>query len=111
MNAYHIYYMQPTWFRDGICGAMPTIASLTQTHTFLRTVEAESLNQVFALSQGEVWSPNGEARSLIRSKGLEHTSMSVGDIAEDTATGAFYVVAMMGFREIPLLVLADAEAV
>lgn len=30
--------------------------------------------------QGENWSPNGEARDLIRSLGLHHTSMSVGDV-------------------------------
>lgn len=33
--------------------------------------------------QGEIWSPNGEANELIRSKGLFHTSMSVGDCAVD----------------------------
>lgn len=32
--------------------------------------------------QGENWSPNGEARSLIEEKGLIHTSMSMGDIVQ-----------------------------
>jgi hypothetical protein len=46
-------------------------------------VEANHLDEVFTKMQGEIWSPNGEARELIQSKGLSHTSMSVGDLVVD----------------------------
>lgn len=51
------------------------------THILLGTFEAEDLEDLYTRMQGENWSPNGEARELIESKGLTHTSMSVGDIA------------------------------
>src|SRR5262249_47192968 len=43
-------------------------------------VEATSLGDVFYTQQSEVWSPHGEARSLIANLNLSHTSMSVGDV-------------------------------
>jgi hypothetical protein len=46
--------------------------------------------------QGEVWSPNGEARGLIEAKGLLHTSMSVGDVV--VGPDGVHVVAMFGFE-------------
>ena len=46
--------------------------------------------------QAEVWSPNGEARALVQSKGLGHTSMSVGDVA--VVDGKAFVVASFGFE-------------
>lgn len=46
-------------------------------YRYLRSVEAPVLNDVSYLMQGEVWSPNGEARDLILSKGLSHTSLKV----------------------------------
>lgn len=62
----------------------------------VKTVEADSLEEVYMKMQGEVWSPNGEARPLIRSLGLSHTSMSVGDIAEHD--GKLFIVADFGFK-------------
>lgn len=47
--------------------------------------------------QGEVWSPNGEARPLIRRAGLHHTSMSVGDIARDQ-DGVYWLCETSGWR-------------
>jgi hypothetical protein len=58
------------------------IAELEKTHVFLCETEARDLDHVFYNMQGEIWSPNGEARELIQSKGLRHTSMSVGDVIE-----------------------------
>jgi hypothetical protein len=99
MATYRVHYMRPAWFRDGICGKQPDAAKLDATHIFLREVEATDHDQVYYLSQGEVWSPNGEARSLIRGKGLEHTSMSVGDVIEDP-DGTFWLVASFGFDQL-----------
>jgi hypothetical protein len=49
--------------------------------------------------QAELWSPNGEARPLIYAKGLQHTSMSIGDVIVDEM-GKTFVVASIGFREV-----------
>jgi len=50
--------------------------------------------------QGEIWSPNGEARPLIESLGLSHTSMSVGDVFEDESTGKLYLCEFYSFKEV-----------
>ncbi len=71
----------------------------TQKYVDLITIEAKNLNDVYVTMQAEVWSPNGEARNLICSKGLNHTSMSVGDIIEDIEEKKFYMVDSFGFKE------------
>jgi hypothetical protein len=51
------------------------------THAMLGVVAGRcDWHQLFGALQGEFWSPNGEARSLIKRSGLHHTSMSVGDV-------------------------------
>ena len=47
--------------------------------------------------QGEIWSPNGEAYSLIKKTGT-HTSMSVGDVIE--LDGEAFLVDTFGFRDL-----------
>jgi len=59
-----------------------------------------TLDEIFSIMQGERWSPEGEARDLIRWLGLQHTSMSVGDIIEDAETGCYYEVAGVGFNNL-----------
>jgi hypothetical protein len=58
----------------------------------------EECNRIFYLMQGEVWSPMGQARNLIRSLGLRHTSMSIGDVVKvgDDA----WVVDRMGWEKL-----------
>lgn len=98
---YKVYYMRSEAFSRFIGGfETPRRATLDQTHVYLRDVEAADLDMVYYTSQGEVWSPNGEARDLILAKGLGHTSMSVGDVIEDP-DGALWAVAPVGFT--PLL--------
>lgn len=102
---YNVYYMRPDWFADGIVGKKPDFSNIQKTHAFLASFNLEgelheSLDTIFAHMQAENWSPNGEARALIRSKGLRHTSMSVGDIIE--SNGVYYIVAMFGFDELKL---------
>jgi hypothetical protein len=97
---YRIHYMTPEAFRDGILFATGTKpVTLGSSHVFLREIEASDLEDVFVQMQGEVWSPNGEARDLIRSKGLEHTSMAVGDVVENES-GFLHVCAIFGFVEL-----------
>jgi hypothetical protein len=80
-----------------------TLDRLTQTHTFLMELvfhpdQAEpvrALNFIYHWLQGENWSSSGQARFLIESKGLGHTSMSMGDVVE--YQGHHYVVLALGF--------------
>jgi len=95
---YQVWYMRPEYFADGY--NMPNIAkiyNLEQSHKYLLDLEANSLEEIWCKMQAEVWSPNGEARPLIRAKGLHHTSMSVGDIVVDRHSNV-YVAKMFGFK-------------
>lgn len=84
---YHVYYQR--FF--GLLTPVETRRKyLNFTHRLLRQVEAASLEDLYQQQQGEVWSPHGEARPLIRSLHLTHTSLSVGDVAQD-AQGAYWL--------------------
>lgn len=97
---YQVWYMTPGWFATGgLDGKLPQANDLSATHVHLMDVEADGLNNLFHNMQGEIWSPNGEMRGLISSKGLSHTSMSVGDVAIDDV-GNVHVVAPVGFKAI-----------
>jgi hypothetical protein len=100
MSKFDIWYMRPGWFGNGIAGTQPDKANLEETHALLRTIVVEgwSLDKVFEEMQAEKWSPNGEARSLIESKGLAHTSMSVGDVI--VQDGEPYAVLALGFAKL-----------
>jgi hypothetical protein len=108
MAKWEIWYMKPSFFREGISGIIPV--DLSKTHEYLKTVEAKSLEGAYSMMQGEVWSPNGEARDLIMSKGLEHTSMSIGDVAVDE-NGTVWVCHTFGFKETQMRNPTRGEAV
>ena len=68
------------------------------------TIYADSLDDAYFQMQAENWSPKGEAGDLIRSLGLNHTSMMVGDIifrfeGPDNNIKA-WKVASVGFEEL-----------
>lgn len=92
-----VFYMRPDFILSGLMGyamleqrgIVPTVDTLETTHIKLREVEAEDPEEVFDMMQGENWSPNGEARPLIQSLGLQHTSLSVGDIIRYEEDGAY----------------------
>jgi len=69
------------------------------THRLVREIEADSLNEVYHIQQGENWSPNGEARPLIASLNLRHTSMSMGDLVLDDE-GNYQVCDFFGWKEV-----------
>jgi hypothetical protein len=104
-----VWYMKPEHFRDGITGAKPEAEFLDRTHTLLgkvgswastpQPVTPELLDKLWQALQGERWSPNGEARSLIHSKGLKHTSMSVGDCFK-LNNDDVWIVAAEGFEQV-----------
>lgn len=75
------------------------VEGLPQTHVFVREVRAKSKGDVFCQMQGEVWSPNGEARPLIEFLGLNHTSMSIGDVIQDES-GVYWECIDSGWREL-----------
>lgn len=95
MKKFKVYYMRPEYFSEGIGGHhhwaktanLPKMNALEKTHVFLGEFEAEDIDGLFEKMQAENWSPNGEAKPLIRSKGLRHTSMSVGDIVIEDGKG------------------------
>jgi hypothetical protein len=98
-TTFSIWYMRPEWFPQGILGAKPNPRKLTETHVHLKDLTVvggvQQMEVAFARMQGESWSPNGEACLLIEAKGLQHTSMSVGDVI--VRDGVAYVVATVGF--------------
>jgi len=82
MKDYHVWYAREF---DPFCKSKIE-PGLEKTHTFISLVAAVDLDEVFSKMQGEVWSPNGEARKQIEKAGTDHTSMSVGDIAVEKDT-------------------------
>ena len=104
MKNYDIYYSKNP--EDAlICvlkGELPklTISDLKNTHIYLKRIKAISLEDVFMQMQEENWSPNGEARGIIKSKGLKHTSMSVGDVVREIETDTVYRCAAFGWEKI-----------
>ena len=71
---------------------------LDEHYRFLTSSWAWDIANLYVWMQGENWSPNGEARDLIRYLGLKHTSMSVGDIIQDSETGQYFIVDFAGFK-------------
>jgi hypothetical protein len=100
MPQFRVFYMKPDHFRRFSMGELPQLATLGATHVELRTVEAEGLEDVFRLQQAHHWGEDWRAtNALLESKGLAHTSMSVGDVVAD-ASGEYFAVAMAGFTSI-----------
>lgn len=77
---YTVYYQR--FF--GLLKPLETrLKTLEFTHRRLKRVEATSLDDVYRQMQSQSWSPQGEARDLIISLHLSHTSLSVGDVVKD----------------------------
>jgi hypothetical protein len=112
MKKWFVYYRKDSTMREwGKCGETGFIAFYNHTYNCCEVADlfafvgmqwAEDKDHVFATMQGEVWSPNGEARDLIRGLGLRHTSMSVGDLVMDEQ-GNVFEVAPFGWNEVPVL--------
>lgn len=78
--------------------SVPTYKTLAETHALIGEIGERSLNSIFTMMQGEMWSPGGEARGLISKSGSGHTSMSVGDIVMQGRK--LWFVDSMGFKEL-----------
>jgi hypothetical protein len=92
------------WYRKHDLPGEFTVAgidpeNLERTHRLLGSISCCDLERIFYLMQGEIWSPKGEARELIQSKGLHHTSMSVGDVVR-FADGSVFACDMQGWKKL-----------
>lgn len=104
-----VWYMQPDFFPFGLQGARPNNDpdNLLWTHIKLGSIPdcnvekhgEATLDQMYMELQGERWSPKGEACDLIQSKGLRHTSMSIGDCFR-LPNGDVWIVAREGFKRV-----------
>lgn len=114
MKTVHIWYQKPEFSRDLGMGLdffkehnpeafrkMNEGQTPFKTHvhiTSLDLTEGEGLDNIYYYMQGENWSPKGEKRDLIKSAGLNHTSMTIGDIIQDG--DKFFFVNNFGFEEL-----------
>lgn len=101
-----VWYQKEMSFHGFTTGRDPdfrvTREELERTHVLLGCVAAPNhkalnIEKLWQGLQGEFYSPGGEARALVRAKGLHHTSMSVGDFFV-LPDGRAAVVAFVGFR-------------
>lgn len=101
-----IWYCQRKFFRELSVGSslalkrglLPDPFDLEKTHVYIGNVNETSPNKVFYMMQGEVWSPEGEARGLMSVQSCGHTSMSVGDVM--VINGEAFMVDMNGFFDL-----------
>ena len=101
MPRYQILYARrPTFHASGEIGtARLTVTEMQSTHIRLCEVEADGLDDAWRQMQAEHWSPNGEARPLLERLGLNHTSMSVGDVIRDEE-GTYWECLDLGWRPV-----------
>jgi hypothetical protein len=96
---YQVWYMTPSFHR-GIVGNSPDPNNLSATHVHLKDIEADSREDVLDRMRADIWSPNGEALDLLQSKGLQHITMTIGDVLVDEGD-AVYLVTAIGFSRLP----------
>jgi hypothetical protein len=95
---YQVWYMKPSFFR-GVVGGSPDPNDLSATHVHLTDIEADGREDALDRMQGNGRSPNSETLDLIQSKGLQRSSMTVGDVLVDEAD-AVYLVTAIGFSQL-----------
>lgn len=109
MATYSVYYMKPDWITNGLLGSQPDAKNLEATHTLLEQLRMDVLpnkdiynvlGHIFEWMQSEKWDFDRFNQTKIAKLGLNHTSMSVGDVIVDDSDGIAYLVAPVGF--IPL---------
>jgi len=99
MKPYLVYYKKLDFPYDGD-EDYDLHPYLHRDYVPVSVVVAEDEECVFQYMQGEVWSPNGEAKELIEALGLRHTSMSICDIVYDINEGTYYKVVTLGFLRV-----------
>lgn len=76
-----------------------TRATLEKTHAHLGNIEAADPETVLQLLDAELWNPNGEAIDWLDSLGVDHTSISCGDVI-DFRGRLLFVDLNSGFSEL-----------
>lgn len=103
---YHIWYAKRDYMRDASLGYqflkeegnLPDPNNLQFTHDYVGSIEASDINDVVYKMQGEVWSPNGEAKDFIMRNGISHTTITTGDVI--CYNDECYMLDMIGFEYI-----------
>jgi hypothetical protein len=106
MPKYKVYYHKdPRFESDPNLTYEKVVGEVT--HALLMEVDYPSLDKVYGQLQAgnpssDIWREDNvrESNSLIRSKGLHHTSMSIGDCLLDTETNTVYECAPHGWKVI-----------
>jgi len=105
LETYEVYYQKPAQIdnRTQFYAADEelTLESMKESHVFLRTVEAIDKDDAYIRMQGEYWSPNGEAQAQLDQLGLEHTSMSIGDVLVEVKSRQAWQCDRYGWKEVP----------
>ena len=96
---YKIYYA-----REGAANMPPDdgpLPALDQTHALVAEIGAASISQAFRRMQGERWSPDGQARVLLKAQGVHpnHVSITTGDVIEAPDGKFYWVVGNAVFQE------------
>ncbi len=92
IKTFQVFYAHPEGgFR--LIATVP-LAANGEMHTSLW------LEELFWRMQGENWSRHGEGREIVENTGVQHTSMSVGDIARNVETGEVWKVANTGWIDV-----------
>lgn len=105
MNKYFVAYYKKNMSDIDTYRRLPTRMSrrkFNDNFVYLMAVPAESLEEVYHNMQGEIWSPHGEAREIIRALGVGHTSMSMGDIVHHPLSNQYWFVNRFGFTKVHL---------
>ena len=66
----------------------------------MKDIEADNQEDALSRMRAENWSPNDEALDLLKSKGLQHTTMTIGDVLVGESD-AVYIVTGIGFSLLP----------
>lgn len=99
---WYVYYKKNPDFREDSRLIMNDVLG-NETHIFVDSLDAVNPEEVFYKMQAENWSPNGEKRSYIKSQGLSHTSMSVGDVIGTYVLSRLFLLqcCCMGWKKVP----------
>lgn len=72
--------------------------TIPTTHALIGKIRETDPEKIFSMMQGDSWSPEGQARDMIKKSGTGHTSMSVGDVIK--IGNKWLMVDRFGFRDI-----------
>jgi hypothetical protein len=100
MSRYIAYYKIHPNFENA--PAEMNVQEFFSTYNPVEILSVADLELVYYHMQAEMWSPHGEMREFIKTMGLSHTSMSVGDVIYSEEVDEFYSVTSDGFEILTL---------